>query len=318
MMGFPLGSKQLSRRALRRRTLVYYAWRFLTNGGRSARAMLSPHRHRDSGVVGRELANNGIAVGQPERFLAGDGRRALSEAAARVLAASRSSAVTEAIQGRRSGPKRKKDFLVHLVSYKEGMEADDPLLEVALDTKLLEIVAAYLGMWPCLHSVDAWLNFPTEAAPELSQLWHRDPEDLQLVKVFIYLSDVGDCSGPFTYVPQTQPFGRKTGAARRLDKHKRLPDRVMSRVFPPEEWRTCTGPAGTMILADTVGYHRGGKPLAGQRILVTFTYTSGSPITNRALWLRTAPDWASAAIQQFACRSLVGSRPTPVRRHDAM
>ena len=64
--------------------------------------------------------------------------------------------------------------------------------------------------------------------------------------------------------------------------------------------------------------HDRGKPLAGQRILITFTYTSGSPITNRALWLRTAPDWASSAIQQSAFRSLVGARPAPPKRHGAM
>ena len=47
---------------------------------------------------------------------------------------------------------------------------------------------------------------------------------------------------------------------------------------------TRTGRAGTMILADTVGYHRGGKPEAGhRRILITFTFTSGTPMTERRL-----------------------------------
>ncbi len=32
-------------------------------------------------------------------------------------------------------------------------------------------------VWPCLHSIAAWVNFPTKDEVEKSQLWHRDPED---------------------------------------------------------------------------------------------------------------------------------------------
>jgi hypothetical protein len=36
----------------------------------------------------------------------------------------------------------KKRFLVHLASFPQGIPSDDPLLAVALDRKLLEIVAS--------------------------------------------------------------------------------------------------------------------------------------------------------------------------------
>jgi len=81
----------------------------------------------------------------------------------------------------------------------------------------------------------------------------------------------------------------------------------MTTRFPPASWRVCTGPPKTMILADTVGFHRGGKPTAGQRILITFTYTSGSPIAKRKLRIRGTPAWASSPIQQFAAASSVES-----------
>ena len=81
----------------------------------------------------------------------------------------------------------------------------------------------------------------------------------------------------------------------------------MTTRFPPASWRVCTGPPKTMILADTVGFHRGGKPTAGQRILITFTYTSGSPISKRKLRIRGTPAWASSPIQQFAAASSVES-----------
>lgn len=64
---------------------------------------------------------------------------------------------------------------------------------------------------------------------------------------------------------------------------KRITDAEMETAFNPDSWLTCTGPAGTMILADTVGFHRGGRPVKGRRILLTFTYTSGIAFSPRRL-----------------------------------
>ena len=75
--------------------------------------------------------------------------------------------------------------------------------------------------------------------------------------------------------------------------------------FPPDAWKVCTGPANTMILADTVGYHRGGKPTLGRRTLVTFTFTSGTPIDDSRLWLQERPAWATSPMQLLATKWLL-------------
>jgi hypothetical protein len=307
-------TKRYSRRALARPNTVYYLWRFVANGGRAARSILARSRYEGTTAIAEELTRNGIVVGPSERFLTGDGGRALHDASARILEMSRSPAVTAAIAGASDGADRYKKYLVDLVEYPEGIEADDSLLKLALDEKLLEIVAGYLGLWPRLHSIAAWLNYPTEAPPELSQLWHRDPEDLRLVKVFIYLTDVHENSGPFTYIPRTQPFGAEAASAQKLERKKRLADDRMTRTFAPASWRVCTGPPHTMILADTVGYHRGGKPSVGHRILVTFTYTSGAPITSRELWIRGRPTWLASGIQRAAVDGLFGGPPVQPKK----
>jgi hypothetical protein len=302
-------TRQFSRRALTAPNLTYYLWRFVANGGRTWRAALARPAHDDARAIGGELTRSGIATGPSDRFLSAEGSLALQDAAAHVLAAGRSPGV-EAVVTSGAPKDTPKDFLVHLVSYPEGIPPDDSLLKVALDRKLLEIVASYLGMWPSLYSVDAWLNYPTDAPPQVSQLWHRDPEDLRLVKAFIYLVDVDEQCGPFTYIPRTHPFGDATVAAQKLEKKKRIPDDRMHRVFPPESWKVCTGAANTMILADTIGYHRGGKPVAGRRILMTFTYTSGTPITERPVRLAGRPRWLSSGIQRLAAAPLL--RPARV------
>lgn len=60
------------------------------------------------------------------------------------------------------------------------------------------------------------------------------------------------------------------------------------------------GPAKTMILADMVGYHRGGKPTESKRILVTFTYTSGTPFSDRKLRIKGHPEWITTEMQNAA------------------
>jgi hypothetical protein len=296
-------TKRYSRRGLSKPNAAYYLWRFVGNGTRTLRAKATHPTHPDVPAIAHRLSKDGIAVGPSHQFLSDRGQRALADASAQILDTSRS-AETEALITGTGDSDRKKKFLVHLVSYSDGIPADEPLLRVALDPKLLEIVTSYLGMWPSLYSIGAWLNYPTDAPAELSQVWHRDPEDLKLVKAFIYLSDVGESSGPFTYIPKTQPFGARNTKARNLDrKTRRVQDSQMT--FPPEAWKVCTGPANTMILADTVGYHRGGKPTIGRRTLVTFTFTSGTPIDDSGLWLRDRPVWATSGMQRAAVRWLL-------------
>jgi hypothetical protein len=307
-------TRRFSRRALPQPNLTYFLWRFVANGTRTCRAVLTPTSFADVPAIAQELARQGIVVGPSDTFLTEDGRRALREAASIILERSRSEEVDAVVTGAASAPERQKEFLVHLVSYPDGIPADDPLLKLALDRKLLEIVSSYLGLWPSLYSVAAWLNYPTDAPAQISQLWHRDPEDLRLIKVFIYLVDVDAQCGPFIYIPGTHPFGTGTAAAQKLEKKKRVPDDRMNRVFPPEAWRVCTGPASTMILADTLGYHRGGKPVAGRRILITFTYTSGTPMTERPLRVEGTPRWISAGIQRLAVTPLRGKPPLPTKK----
>ena len=298
-------TRRFQRRPLAKPNLVYFLWRFAANATRAYRAWATPVCFSDTPPIVQELTEQGIAVGPSERFLGDEGSRALSRAADIILDASRSDAVKAIVAGL-APARRKKDFRIDLMSHR--IAADSPLLKTALDTKLLEIVGSYLGLWPCLHSIGAWLNYPTNAAAASSQLWHHDPEDLKVIKVFIYLEDVNEENGPFTYVPRTHPFGANVAEAERHGKKERLSDEQVSGVFSPQTWRVCTGPAHTMILADTLGYHRGGKPIAGTRILVTFTYTSGTPLVQPSIWLRGTPDWISSDIQRLAVKQL-GTAP---------
>ena len=298
-------TRRFLRRALSRPNLTYYFWRFVANGIRTYKLLTTRPEFEETTGIADVLRRNGIVVGQCAEFLTDTGQRALRHASDRILQASRSEKVGRLMRGEIADPGRQKDFMIELVAYPDGIAADDPLLAIALDRKLLEVIASYFGLWPSLYYISAWLHYPTEGTERVSQLWHRDPEDLQVIKVFIYLDDVNENGGPFSYIPGTQPFGYRTAAAREVKKKKRLTDAEIGRGFPPDSWKVCTGSASTMILADTVGYHRGGKPTVGRRILITCAFTSGAPIKEPRVKLQSVPGWASSDIQRAAIRRLL-------------
>jgi hypothetical protein len=160
-----------------------------------------------------------------------------------------------------------KDFLEKLMP--SAVDIASPYAALALEPQVLALANAYVGMRSFLRALDVWRNKPTEAPPKLSQLWHRDYDDSVCLKLFVYLSDVGPESGPFVYAPGTHPHG-----TRQIAQADRLGDEEMARIVPADEWVVCTGKAGTVVLADTCGYHKGGKPTAGDRLLWTAQYTS--------------------------------------------
>jgi len=131
-------------------------------------------------------------------------------------------------------------------------------------------------MFTRLRYYNIWHTLATSGAPRESQLWHRDREDFLIMKVFIYLVDVGDEAGPFTYALGTHP----KGALRRepefgLEGHvRRSTDDQMAAVVPASRWLTARGSRGTVVFADTRGYHKGGLARGRDRVMYTCMFTS--------------------------------------------
>lgn len=295
-------AKALQRKALTKANAIYFRWRYVSNAGRTWREFRSRFG-RDEHIrqLARELSEQGIVIGSADTRLSEEGHQALAAASALVRELSQSSEVQSiAGEGLNLAQARGKDYLVRVIPWELEHASDSPLLKLALDRKLLEIVAAYLGMWPRLHAIGAWLNFPTVNEAKNAQLWHRDPEDLRLIKVFIYLNDIGTENGPFCYIQRSHPFSSGAGKVPLHEDKKRILDDEMIAAFPKEFWVECTGPANTMIIADTVGFHRGGRVKNGTRLLITFTYTSGKPLVERDLQVNGRARWISHPIQQYA------------------
>jgi hypothetical protein len=115
----------------------------------------------------------------------------------------------------------------------------DVLIRLPLSKPILEIVNAYYQMYTRLCMVNIWHTFPTRNAPRKSQLWHHDPEDRYILKVFVYLSDVDKNAGPFTYAGGTHPKGMPPKADFLVETGRervKVNDAQMATVVPVDKW----------------------------------------------------------------------------------
>ena len=140
-------------------------------------------------------------------------------------------------------------------------------LEIANDPKVLSIVSEFLGAKPTISLLTAWWSMPhKDGKPEEAERFHRDVDDIRFVKLFCYLTDVDEVSGPHMFVPGSQNINR-------LTKIRRYEDREIAEAFGENSLSTFTGKAGTAFLENTFGFHRGVPPSQKPRLLFQVLYS---------------------------------------------
>ena len=243
-----------------------------------------------------ELRESGIAI-VPFADLVGDDD--LWQALKADMDAFTASAEHELEHG--GGGKRKKDFLIR--RYPRGkkklpkepaiLPSDGPWLRYAAGDPLLGIVNAYRGAQTKLVDFDLWYTIPVgdEAERVASQEWHRDPEDQHVIKVFLYFSDVDEDAGPFEYVRHSAE-GFEYGHLWPWGESERYPPaEELDAAIPAAERIRATGPAGTLVICDTSGFHRGGYARTKPRILSTHTYINKKITAERPERRKFTVDW---------------------------
>jgi hypothetical protein len=270
-----------------------FTWRYMLNlrptvsWALSSRAPLSGECRR----VLADLDRDGVALTTASRLFGHDGafadlhgtfERLMNDQAEEVEAV-RSAALN-------NDRTEQKPYLLSLLGEYPRLDAASPYGRFALSPEVSGIAQGYFGMRVALRHYNIWCNFVTGRPPSQSQLWHRDPEDRYILKVFVCLGDVDENTGPFTYAPGTHPKGAVTREPEFLfkdGKTSRSNDDQVGKLVSPEKWVRGIGPAGTMIFADTRGLHKGGLAKSRERYLYTAEFTSpnagnGGILTGRA------------------------------------
>jgi len=182
-------------------------------------------------------------------------------------------------------PADKDELIVRRLLHRAGVRVDgekpekprfsirEPWMRIAASPLLVDVVNSYRGQLTRLYEVDEWFTVPYPGAERIaSQQWHRDPEDDHVVKVFVYFTDVDEGAGPFEYVRGSAAGGRYGDLWPWADGHRYVDAEELEAAVGPEDRLTVTGPAGTMIVCDTGGFHRGGFARTRARIMATQTY----------------------------------------------
>jgi hypothetical protein len=146
-----------------------------------------------------------------------------------------------------------------------------------VNDRVLGIVETYLGLPVGYDGLTYYYN-PANGQELRTRLWHRDLEDLRMVKVAVYISDVDEGGGPLQIL-QSELRGH---LGRR---HVRSPSFSQSEIekYLGEDHAaaaitTCTGSAGTVVFADTARhYHRGKPPSTQDRSAIFYSYFARRP-----------------------------------------
>ena len=146
------------------------------------------------------------------------------------------------------------------------------LIEFANRDDILSLMETYLGCVPSIYSMNAFWTFPDRPAliPGL-QTWHRDFDDFRFCTMFIFLTGTAPSDGAHFYARATH---RADLVERRLkvkapDSAAAYLDALFAKVAVIDEAafaalepqvETVSGPAGTVVLENTFGLHKGEVP----------------------------------------------------------
>jgi ectoine hydroxylase-related dioxygenase (phytanoyl-CoA dioxygenase family) len=184
---------------------------------------------------------------------------------------------------------------------------DDPWLKIGVSDRVLDVVNSYFGLWSKLTYVDLWYTPPAQQGVERvsSQRWHRDYNDDRLVKVFIYLTDINEDTGPLEYVPGSALGGEYGNVwPWRPLSNDLYPSEEFDERIPKSAQMALTGPEGSVIFCNTSGFHRGGYA-TGTRPRVMAVYNYSSPASLATLTLRNfKPDVSQDGLSEQAAYAL--------------
>lgn len=170
-----------------------------------------------------------------------------------------------------------KTFNLEMLGSQLQFDPQSTFANFALNRTFVGIANQYLQMCAKLRYYNVWLTAASRSKARESQLWHFDREDNYILKVFLYLDDVDEGSGPFTYAPGTHGKGRHRTVKPEYFMEggvMRTTDEQMAAVYPRDKWKVGIGNKGTIIFADTRGYHKGGEARTKDRLMFTCMYTS--------------------------------------------
>jgi len=196
--------------------------------------------------------------------------------------------------------------LSHLTNWRVGIPSlrkfsHAEILFWGLGERLLDIVENYLGLPPLFNGIDIRRDI-ADAALTDARNWHLDIDDDRMIKVIIYLNNVGKTGGPFEYIPRflTEKVINSLDYTSGF-----ISDDAIANIVPSEHWKTCAAKAGNIVITDPCNVFHRAKPAKRNRYSITFGYTSIIPKITLSEFKLTPEEWQritpNLSQRQIAC-----------------
>tara|TARA_B100001939_G_scaffold128833_1_gene111725 strand:+ start:1816 stop:2757 length:942 start_codon:yes stop_codon:yes gene_type:complete len=181
--------------------------------------------------------------------------------------------------------KSKNSNLSH-VALEIDINKTNNIKKIATSDFFVDIAQKYIGNNNISVSSLCYISNPVKTSDfekkENAQFFHYDNDFEKFFKVFIYLNDVDEDSGPHSFVQ----FSHK----KKNYKHlycKRIDDQEIKEIYGHENIITFDRPKGSLIFEDTFGLHKGTVPTNKSRIVLILIYgkNKGIGIYNNSLFV---------------------------------
>jgi hypothetical protein len=143
------------------------------------------------------------------------------------------------------------------------------------DPLFVNLSQSYFRGVSVLKDISLWWSPVTGSAPDedAAQLFHFDYEPIPIwLKFFIYLTDVKPDTGPHVFVKGSHRLMHEKARALIRRGYVRISDEEIASTFGKENLVELTGRAGTVFVADTMGFHKGKLPETGDRVIAQIEY----------------------------------------------
>lgn len=185
---------------------------------------------------------------------------------------------------------------------------EHPLIKIGTSTKILNIINGFYEKICKLQGIEIWHTFFSDKNKNLqnAQRWHRDRDDLNVVKIFLYLNDVDKKNGALEYIPDSLRKKKYQNLSRfpfgTIESWKVYP-RIDVKKLNQKDIVSLEGKRGTIVFVNTIGLHRGGKATYKKRLMCMWSYvTPASLYAKKKFKLQDISLNKLSVFQKFAIR----------------
>lgn len=223
--------------------------------------------------IAQSLSKNGYAISHIDNFEDMPQISALQEEYEELLA----------IEQNRPHSRKSKNFIERLIDddYDFKSRHHKPLYLFVSNKSLQAIAASYLRLFPKRTSFKVWRSHFTGATERsASQNWHRDYNEFQMVRIFLYFNDVSLNSGAGQYVVGSHYLGDSYHLLEYSEENGTYAtDEEIALNFELDRIVVSEGKPGTIVFLDTAGLHRGGfHSVPSERRVALLTYSTAADI----------------------------------------